>query len=53
MSRALIAKQKIKVGMMLRLQGAPGDLLLSHEHKTGPGIMVTVHKDRMKKTVYE
>ena len=34
--------------MMLRLQGAPGDLLLPRERKIDPGIMVTMHKGGMK-----
>ena len=47
-SRALIAKQKIKIWMMFRLQCAPGDLFLPYEHKIYPGNMITMHKGGIK-----
>ena len=48
MSWVLIAKPKIEIGMMLRLQGTPGDLFLPHEHKIDPDIMISTHKGGMK-----
>ena len=48
MSRALIAKQKIKVGIILRLQDALGDLLLLYKCKINPDIIITISKNSMK-----
>ena len=47
-ARALIAKQKVEVRVMLRLQSAPGNLVLTHQHEIDSNIIITMHECGMK-----
>ena len=48
MARALIDKQKVEVRVNFRLQSAPGNLVLAHQHEIDSNIMITMHECGME-----